>query len=81
MSIDLQLCTFCLHIWPFASAPQRGFDTGFALNASDNSQEILKESAQRGNLIPEPKLMSFLFFSSQFLPLLVENQEGYELDL
>lgn len=62
MSIDLHLCAFCLHIWLLASAPQRGFNTGFALNASDNSQEILKESAQWGNLIPGQKLRYFFLF-------------------
>lgn len=55
MSMDLQLCTFCLPIWLLASALQTESDTGFALNASDPSQEVLKESAQWGNLILGPK--------------------------
>lgn len=45
MSMDLQLCTFCLRIWLLASALQRESDTGFTLNSLYASQEVLKESA------------------------------------
>lgn len=50
--MDLQLCTFCLPIWLLASAPKGNLD--FALNVSDNSQEVLKESAQWTNPILGP---------------------------
>lgn len=56
MSMDLQLGTFCLPIWLLASALQTESDTAFALNASDTSQQVLRESAQWGNLILGPKI-------------------------
>lgn len=55
MNMDLNLCTFCIPIWPLASAPQREYDTGFGLNALDISQDILKESAQWDDLILGPQ--------------------------
>lgn len=49
-------------------APQKEFGTGFALNASNNSQEILKKSAQWAKLIPGLKLRFFFFFLPDLFP-------------
>jgi len=70
---DLQLCTFCLGIWLLASAPQRESDTGFTLNASDTSTEVLKESAVWQSY-PGTKDQLRTFFSFSFFFFFFSSQ-------